>query len=140
MKKTFTILAVLFCLTPALPVWSAIVTGTCGDNLSYSLNTRDSTLTITGSGAMADYNNWGDNQTPWGEYKSYIANVVFPKVLTSVGNYSFYECRNFLSVSLPDSVTAVGDGAFAHCTKLASLTLDTALTPSEVMRFTTVMS
>ena len=43
--------------------------GTCGDNLTWSLNLHDSTLTIIGTGRMNDYT---DNTSPWYTYKSFI--------------------------------------------------------------------
>ena len=105
-------------------MYAAIVDGTCGENLQWSLNTKDSTLTITGSGPMKDYSNWDtDNRTPWNEYKAYISNVVFPTGITYIGEASFYEHRNLKSVILPDSVTRVGNYSFAHCTGMESLVL-----------------
>ena len=51
-KKLFTLLLAIgasIALTHA-----EVYSGTCGENLTWSLNTEDSILTISGTGTMAD--------------------------------------------------------------------------------------
>ena len=99
---------------------AAIVNGSCGANLTWSLNTKDSTLTITGSGEMTS--------RPWSDYKSYIKYVSLPDGLTSIGSYAFDECRGLTSVTIPESVTTIGARAFAVCTGLTSVTIPNSVT------------
>ena len=41
-----------------------------------------------------------------------------PKTITTIGESSFYNCTNLISVEIPDSVTNIEDGAFTGCTRL----------------------
>lgn len=38
--------------------------------------------------------------------------------LQTVGDRTFYNCKNLLYINLPDSITTVGDGAFYNCNNL----------------------
>ena len=73
-----------------------IYNGTCGTNLTWTLNTEDSTMTIAGSGDMDTWNYAG---APWYEYKTFISKVVLPEGLTNIGDYAFYECDNLISIT-----------------------------------------
>ncbi len=105
---------------------ASIVNGTCGENLTWSLNTKDSTFTINGSGAMYNYDQQGQD-VPWGEYKSYIAHIVMPDGLTSIGDFAFYDCSALTSVTIPNSVIRIGIRTFAN-SGLTSLTLPNSVT------------
>ena len=43
--------------------------------------------------------------------------------VTSIGEYTFWECRDLTRVTIPDSVTSIGYAAFASCSGLASVTI-----------------
>ena len=62
------------------------VTGTTG-NATYTINLSKRTLTISGSGDMADYN--AASETPWNQYKDYISKVVIDENVTYIGTYAF---------------------------------------------------
>ena len=114
MRKFF-----IIALTLLLSVGTMIAedySGSCGTNLTWSLNTTDSTLVITGNGAMNAWSGWTD--APWYNYKSFIRNVHLPNGLTSISKYAFYECSNLIAIEIPNSVTSIGGGAFINCTKL----------------------
>ena len=62
----------------SVPDLCVIASGTCGaegDNLAWTLSC-DSVLTISGTGAMADYSSEQIPQTPWNSYLSEIKSVV----------------------------------------------------------------
>lgn len=84
-----------------------LASGTCGDNLQWSLS-ADYELTITGSGAMADYNN-----APWGDWAEDITAVSLPEGLTHLGNSAFYKCSALTQIDLPDSLESIGSRALA---------------------------
>ena len=96
-----------------------VFTGSCGaaanDNLTWTLDTESNLLTISGSGAMADYDN-SDNKAPWLSYAD--EDLVYLKLeegLTHIGDYAFYN-RTFLDeVRIPTTVTSIGEYAFYRC-------------------------
>ena len=88
--------------------------GISGDNVRWKLttNSEDSTkytLTISGTGAMADYDS---GSTPWYSNRYKITNVVIEDGVTSIGGQAFYGCTGLTSITIPDSVTSIGGFAF----------------------------
>jgi len=116
MKKLITLLFSIACISM---VNAAIVEGECGTGLTWSLNTQDSTLTISGAGAMEDYYSY--KKSPWDYYYSYIAYLSLPEGLTKIGSRAFFACRNLKSVSFPNSLLSTGSESFKYCTKLSSV-------------------
>ena len=91
--------------------------GNCGttgheSDVTWSLNSGG-VLTISGSGAMANYGN--SEEVPWYPIKDYITSVVIGEGVTSIGDFAFYECEYLASVSIPASVTSIGQDAFYTC-------------------------
>ena len=76
--------------------WTA--SGTCGDNLTWILDS-DGTMTISGSGAMADYS--GPSSQPWADQRSSINRVVIGDEVTSIGRNAFANCPGLKAVELP---------------------------------------
>jgi len=112
MKKHLFLLFVLLVSTTLSQ--AAIVNGTCGDNLTWSLNTKDSTLTIEGSSDMTSH--------PWiEEYKLRIRTIIIKQGVTSIGSYAFSDCSNLISVTISNSVTNIGEWAFSLCSNLTSI-------------------
>jgi hypothetical protein len=97
--------------------------GTTGD-LTWKL-TSDGTLTISGEGAMPDYEaEWVDGElisvdTPWFDLE--FTSVVIESGVTTIGDYAFASCRGFTSITIPDSVTTIYDSAFTFCTGMTSI-------------------
>lgn len=87
--------------------------GTCGKNLTWTLDDKG-VLTISGTGAMADYNEYAG--TPWSGAKS----VIIKNGVTSIGNCAFYG-SNITSVTIPSSVKTIGEYAFYACKKLTTV-------------------
>ncbi len=122
MKRQFLLLAAL-CLAAA-QTWGqeVIASGTCGaegDNLTWTL-TADSTLTISGTGAMKDYTYYIDD-APWYGNRYSIRTCTIADGVTTIGNYAFDECDSLTSVAIPGSVTSIGDDAFWFCDILPSV-------------------
>lgn len=104
------------------PVPAAIYTGNCGasgNNLQWSMDTDTGVLTITGTGAMANYSS---GSTPWNSYKGDIKTVVLPAGITIIGSSAFDSCSNLTNVNFPTSLTHINTNSF-HGTKIGSLDL-----------------
>ena len=127
MKQLFTLFVVLLSVC-TFSTYAAIVEGTCGDNLTWTLNSKDSTLVISGTGAMADNPSWSD-------YKSYIKYVTLPDGLTSIGDDAFSDCSKLTSIIIPNSVTSIGRWAFNNCYSLTSVTFGNSVTSIGNMAF-----
>jgi len=119
--------------------------GTTG-NLTWSI--VDSTLTISGNGAMLHYE-W--DRQPWAYFRnsitavvveygvtsirswafqgcSRLTSIIIPNSVTTIGNYAFAECNSLTSVAIPNSVTSIGDYAFFYCSRLTSVTIPNSIT------------
>src|SRR5574344_703485 len=99
-----------------------IYSGTCGTNVSWVLVGH--TLTISGAGAMADYNS---ENAPWSSYSSRITSVVIESGVTSIGKYAFKGYSVLSSVSIPSGVTSIGVQAFFNCPALTSVSIPTSV-------------
>ena len=100
--------------------------GSCGENARWEY--ADGTLTIRGSGAMADYgyNDWMDR--PWECYKYDITNIIIENGITSIGQSAFAYIPLTRSVSIPQSVTQIGAKAFYLTPALTQVDLPENLT------------
>lgn len=100
--------------------------GKCGDQVQWALTDEGKTLTISGTGAMYNYDGT-DNRPPWYEYRGKIESVVIGEGITGIGNYAFYELNALRSVSLLPGLTTIGDSAFS-CTSIKSIVLPDTIT------------
>lgn len=48
--------------------------------------------------------------------------------ITTIGNYSFWNCPSLSSVTIPEDVMTIGDCAFSDCTSLSSVTISEGVT------------
>ena len=124
MKKKLlaTLLAVMLVLS-LFPetAFAASTSDSCGANVKWSYN--NGTLTIRGTGKMADYTPILLVDAPWFAYLEQIRTVDIGSGVTTIGNNAFSDCKNLTAVTIPDSVTAIGDGAFSGCESLASVSI-----------------
>ena len=152
-KGTGILLACIMTLT-FLPMLAAFAeepeivdSGCCGGegdgtNLTWTLDS-EGTLTVSGTGAMADYSTTYvlmsglKSDAPWFGYRTNIHAVVVEDGVTYVGKYAFGGMRVFSefgayayiqSVTLPGSVAQIGSRAFYGCSRLQDLTLSEGLT------------
>ena len=127
--------------------------GKCGakgneDSVHWTLDS-DGTLTISGSGAMADYN---VNDQPWAGQRSNIKHLVVTDGVTSIGNNAFSYCTNLIdadmskalslrsistsfwgctglnNVVLNEGLATIGGSAFSFCEKLKSIQIPSTVT------------
>ncbi|GHT49816.1 hypothetical protein FACS189440_16160 [Bacteroidia bacterium] len=113
------------------PCDNPIASGTTGD-LDWIL-CPDGTLTISGEGAMPDYDY--PDFAPWYSFRSSIATVKIGNGITSIGSNAFFFCSNLTSITIPDDVTGIGHHAFAECSSLASITIPNDVTTIGMQSF-----
>ncbi|MCD7884658.1 MAG: leucine-rich repeat protein [Lachnospiraceae bacterium] len=105
-----------------------LYSGTCGENLTWQLDSNG-TLTISGSGAMSDYNyNKSAERAPWYSYRYQILSIVVESGVTSIGTDTFIMCEKVTSVSLPTTLKSIGEGAFTGCYALAEIAIPEGVT------------
>ena len=97
---------------------SAAFSGTTGD-CTWKL--EGETLTISGNGAMENYNS--STRPLWS-----ITEVIIENGVTNIGDYAFFRCTSLESITIPESVTSIGDRAFRECTSLASIAIPESIT------------
>lgn len=124
MKKLLTITLIfifLFLCLIALTVGASAetCTGTCGDNLTWSLDTEIGVLHIEGTGKMEDFLTYSG---PWASYRSFIKTLDIANGVTGIGEFAFADCVSLTGVEIPSSVTYIGPAAFVSCVNLKSVT------------------
>lgn len=106
---------------PAVEEEGDVFSGQDDENLpQYQL--ENGVLTVSGTGRID--NNLYKNNTD-------ITELVIKNGITSVGDYSFYECTSLTRVILPDTLTEIGSHAFAKCTALTEIDLNEGLSTIE---------
>ncbi|MGM9651334.1 MAG: leucine-rich repeat protein [Faecousia sp.] len=132
MKKRILCIILALCLLcsllpqTSLPVYAASYSGTCGDSLTWRLDTSTGVLSISGTGKMTDYSSTVN--LPWYSQRNRITSVEIGNGVTSIGSESFDDCSNLTQVTIPNSVTSIGSGAFFCCSSLASVTIPNSVT------------
>ena len=107
--------------------------GTCGDNLTWTLS--NGILTISGTGAMKDYTYDNKPTAPWYSYSSSIKTVIIEDGVTNIGNYAFAYCSSLTSITIPNSVTSIGYHAFEYCSSLTSISIPNSVTSIRFLAF-----
>lgn len=128
-----TLMVLMVSITAA---FAAAYTGSCGTNVTYTLDTETGVLKIEGTGAMTKYastivdNKW-ITTAPWGKYSKYVTSVVIGDGVTSIGDYAFSSCKSISEICIPESVTKVGEYAFEACSSMTSITIPESITSIE---------
>ena len=89
-----------------------MITGTCGDSLTWEYDPVFGILTISGEGAMADWDLSFGRPMPWYQYRSDIKKAVIEDGVTNIGSYAFASCQKMSDITIPESISAVGSFAF----------------------------
>lgn len=123
-QKLFTLLVAI---TASMGAMNAeVYSGTCGadtngSNITWSLNTEDSTIIIDGVGEMKSYNY---SHAPWYDINSYIKTIEIKQGVTTIGNSAFANCFNLKSVSIHGALSQIGTSAFYNCDVLDEVYID----------------
>lgn len=117
-----------------------IKNGSCGENVSWTLDSETGTLRIYGTGAMKDYEMFGSIEPPWYsverpeegwdlmKYCDPIKSIIIEEGVTHVGAYAFFGCWKVESVQIASTVKDFGEGAFHGCEPLKSVTIPDGVT------------
>ncbi len=100
-------------------IYMKTAAGSCGTKAKWQLDMASGVLTISGSGAMSNYNS--AKSTPWYAYKDCIKTVSVGSGITSVGNYSFCNLKSLKKVTGMTNVVTIGGAAFSNDTALISV-------------------
>ena len=83
--------------------------GACGENAVYKIDFTTGALTISGSGAMAEY---ATVEPEYAQYADKIKTIEVCDGITRIGDSAFAGLANVTDVTLAESVAEIGDGAF----------------------------
>lgn len=101
------------------------------------------TLTITGTGAMPDFDFPNGNLAPWWNYealgmnaiseidfdiKGNLKRVIIGDGVTNVGDYALFCLPAATQITLPESVTSIGRYGIAMCSKLTGMSIPKGVT------------
>ena len=81
----------------------------------------DWTLTISGKGAMPDFEGTGDPVCPWENEKQKIKKVIIEEGVTNIGKSAFRGCSELAEVHISKTVKKIGVSAFQDCTALTQI-------------------
>ena len=126
---------------------TAATSGDFGENncLHWEVSTgvlSGKTLTISGTGAMPDFDFPNGNLAPWWNYEALgmltsfgsfklegeLKKVVIKDGVTNVGNYALFCLPAATQVTLPESVTSIGRYGIAMCSKLTGMSIPKGVT------------
>lgn len=126
---------------------AAATSGNFGENncLHWEVSTgvlSGKTLTISGTGAMPDFDFPNGNLAPWWNYEALgmltsfgnfklegeLKKVVIQDGVTNVSNYALFFLPAATQITLPESVTSIGRYGIALCAKLKGISLPKAVT------------
>ena len=126
---------------------TAATSGDFGENncLHWEVSTgvlSGKTLTISGTGAMPDFDFPNGNLAPWWNYEALgmltsfgnfklegeLKKIVIQDGVTNVSNYALFFLPAATQITLPESVTRIGRYGIALCSKLNGISLPRAVT------------
>ena len=100
-----------------------------GSNLKWTLDS-EGTLTISGTGAMKDYD-WATNAAPWANNKESVTSLVLENGITKVGAWAFMGCKSIVgTLVIPSSLQEIGEAAFIECTGFNKIEIENWITNS----------
>lgn len=122
---------------------SVVVSGKCGENLTWSLRLTAGTFTVTGSGKMFSH----AAEKDYIDFRDLVRSVTIADTVTDIGSYAFdgfpnlsrvqfgsgvstiqinafRGCTGLTQVRIPGNIAKISEGAFQDCTALTDLTLE----------------
>ncbi len=127
-----------------------LVRGTCGENAVWAVDVRDGTLTISGTGPMAEYATsedgeyWTLTSPPYWDWdtssdteesRSKIRHIVVEEGVTTLGGGAFRDLDGLEDISIASTVVSIGGWAFDNTTAIREIRLPDGLTAIEDSTF-----
>ncbi len=110
------------------------------DNISWSYDTKTNTLTISGSGAIGDFDS--NKEQPWYSYRTKAKYVVIEEGITRIGKRSFADFNNYSSTiggrvefRFPSTLNSIGAYAFDYASTFGDLVIADNVTDIESYAF-----
>ena len=94
-----------------------------GENVFFTLNKSTGLLTVSGSGAMYD----DDDYSAVYQYADSVKKVVVESGVTSLSSCLFDGCTNLTGVSLAGTVKSLDGSTFRYCTSLTEIDLSNGI-------------
>ena len=89
--------------------------GKCGDQLYWSYDPSNNSISISGRGKMYDYT---ATTQPWLLFQKNIMEVITSNKTLSIGKSAFEGCIRLAKLTLGSEVEEIAENAFAGCTRL----------------------
>ena len=117
-----------FCMTCDKPInytkgiiYDVYSDGTCAEVIGYDGSSTKINIAPT-------YNNLPVKSLARGCFKdTNIIKVVIPDSVTSIGEFTFFDCSSLATIEIPDSVNSIGSYAFSGCS-LTSIEIPNSVT------------
>ena len=119
------IISISGCITAFAEDSPSAVGGNLTDTITWSIS--DDVLTISGKGAMPNYN------SPWENCS--FGSVVIEEGVTCIGDRSFDSCTSLTNITIPNTAERIGSGAFSGCSKLTSISIPNSVKSIERSAF-----
>ncbi len=155
-------MTLLLCLLTAAKagakVGDVLASGTCGENVTWTLTENGEkyyrtlsahaakafngvTLTISGTGEITN-RDYYQSESATGLFGSgaaraddFISTIIIGEGVTSIPNQAFWQFYNLHHISLPSTLTTIGYGAFYNCDALKSIVIPDGVTQIQRQTF-----
>ena len=141
-KKSFALFLSIIVLMTMVPLnvfatetTTSILSGTCGENATYTYDESAKILTISGFGAIADsaFTNYENADATRETIAGNVKTVIINDGITEIGSYAF-DCCKCTSIKLPNSLEIIRRGAF-YCCRITSIEIPNTVTTIERAAF-----
>lgn len=96
--------------------------------IDYTYDADNAILTITGTGAIENFNENNLATRPWNNCSASTQKLIISEGITSVGDYAFSRFADLQEVVIPNTVTTLGKAAFAANDSLKEITIPDSVT------------
>lgn len=120
------LLSLCVALVATILIYAETINGTCGVNVTWSLDIESGVLNIMGSGAMTDYASYSN--VPWYSNRTSVQTCIVEDGVTTIGKYAFYDCSLLSAVDIPSTVTMLKESSFRKCRALTSVSIPSSVT------------